>query len=235
MAAPKAAASSGRDERRTDRPRAFETTSTTASMRAAPPTNKTWSMSDMLRSASVMASGRPSRIASSTGSMICEYFERESDRSRCLGPEASAVMNGSDTGAVSEEHNSALAASAASCSRTNARWSVAKSIPCWFRNPSTMCCTSAVSSASDPTPRCRFAATTSHSVSLFTSACPSLTLRRSVSEEDRPPTSSTATVEAACISEGNSDAAHSAAATAEGSSSSRWSPARVPAIRIAWR
>eukprot|EP00967_Tisochrysis_lutea_P066047 scaffold85949_cov33-Tisochrysis_lutea.AAC.1 len=41
MAAPKAAASSGRDERRTDRPRAFETTSTTASMRAAPPTNKT--------------------------------------------------------------------------------------------------------------------------------------------------------------------------------------------------
>ena len=48
-----------------------------------------------------------------TGSMICEYFERESDRSRCLGPEASAVMNGSDTGAVSEEHNSALAASAA--------------------------------------------------------------------------------------------------------------------------
>eukprot|EP00962_Isochrysis_galbana_P053648 scaffold25089_cov51-Isochrysis_galbana.AAC.1 len=48
-----------------------------------------------------------------TGSMICEYFDRERETSRCLGPVPSAVMNGRETGAESDEHSSALAASAA--------------------------------------------------------------------------------------------------------------------------
>jgi hypothetical protein len=56
--------------------------------------------------------------------MICEYFDRESETSRCFGPDASAVMKGRETGADRDEHSSALAASAA-CG-WGVRWRVSR-------------------------------------------------------------------------------------------------------------
>ena len=57
---------------------------------------------------------------------------------RCLGPLASAVMNGKLMSAWAWNDRSFLAFSAASLSRCRAIWSLRRSIPCSFLNSSAM-------------------------------------------------------------------------------------------------
>ena len=69
---------------------------------------------------------------------------------RCLGPEASAVMNGRLMSAWAWNDRSFLAFSAASFSRCRAIWSLRRSIPCSFLNSSAMWFISVSSQSSPP-------------------------------------------------------------------------------------
>mmetsp|Transcript_27113 Transcript_27113/g.87030 ORF Transcript_27113/g.87030 Transcript_27113/m.87030 type:complete len:348 (-) Transcript_27113:208-1251(-) len=144
-------------------------------------------------------------------------------------------MNGRETGTLGELQSARMAASAASCSRTRARWSAERSIPCASRKPRARCSTRAPSSDSPPAPCCRCEAATSHTQPPPPPSAPSGRLASTVREEESPLISSTASVPADASSSGNSSSAARAAATADGTSSSRCTPARRATAAIAAR
>ena len=86
-------------------------------MRVDPPTRTTWSMSEVLRPASLMAASNGPRQASTRSAVSSLNLARVSLRSRCLGPSDVAVMKGRLIWVSCTEDSSILAFSAASFRR----------------------------------------------------------------------------------------------------------------------
>ena len=94
MAAPMATTSSGLTPRCGSRPIRLLTFSCTAGMRVMPPTRITWLMAPGSRPESASACLVGATVRSIRSWVSSVSFARDSVVSRCLGPSASAVMNG---------------------------------------------------------------------------------------------------------------------------------------------
>ena len=105
------------------------TRSWTAGMRVEPPTRTTWSMSVVLRPASLMACSKGPLHASTRSEVSSLNLARVSFRSRCFGPSEVAVMNGRLIWVSWTEDSSILAFSAASFRRWVAILSADRSTP----------------------------------------------------------------------------------------------------------
>ena len=114
MAAPTATTSSGLTPRCGSLPTTSRTFSCTAGMRVMPPTRITSPMSDADRPASFSACLVGPTVRSTSAATSSVSLARESDRSRCFGPDASAVTNGRLICVDWVEESSILAFSAAS-------------------------------------------------------------------------------------------------------------------------
>ena len=75
-------------------PRIASAVSTTFGMRVMPPTNTNSSISSVATSASRKQASTGPRVRSNKSSQICSSLAREICALMCLGPLASAVMNG---------------------------------------------------------------------------------------------------------------------------------------------
>ena len=101
----------------------------TDGIRVDPPTRITSSMSLAVSFASASACCTGSLVRSTRSAVIWSNVERISVVLRCLGPAASAVMNGRLIVVCVTDDSSTLAFSAASNSRCNACGSLRRSIP----------------------------------------------------------------------------------------------------------
>ena len=129
-AAPMATTSSGLTPLWGSLPVRLWTRSWTAGIRVEPPTSTTWSMSEVLSPASLMAaSNGPLQLLDQVGRKLVELRARVSFRSRCLGPSEVAVMNGRLIWVSWTEESSILAFSAASLRRCMAILSLERSTP----------------------------------------------------------------------------------------------------------
>ncbi len=154
------------------------TSSLTAGMRVDPPTRITSSRSLSLSLASAIACLTGFKHRSTRSCVNCSNFERVNLISKCLGPPASAVMNGRLISVSNADDNSIFAFSAASVSRCNACRSLLRSIPWSFLNSSANQSTIRLSKSSPP--RCVSPAV------LFTSKTPSPTSRMETSKVPPP-------------------------------------------------
>mmetsp|Transcript_14867 Transcript_14867/g.30617 ORF Transcript_14867/g.30617 Transcript_14867/m.30617 type:complete len:356 (+) Transcript_14867:535-1602(+) len=134
MAAPMATTSSGLTPREGALPKNSSTVSWTLGMRVIPPTRMISWMSDLSMSASLMQALQGSIDRSTRGWTMFSNCAREILAFMCLGPEASAVMNGRETSVWARPSSSRLAFSAASRRRCMARLSPPRSIPASFLN-----------------------------------------------------------------------------------------------------
>ena len=108
--------------------------SCTAGIRVDPPTNNTLSISEADKPASFIALRVGSIVASTRSRVNSTNLARVNVTSKCLGPVASAVMNGKLICVLATPDNSILAFSAASFKRWSANLSLDKSIPVSFLN-----------------------------------------------------------------------------------------------------
>ncbi len=136
-AAPMATASSGLTERLPSFPKSSLTTSWTFGMRLEPPTKRTSSILSAVMPASAKALRQGSFVASNKSSVICSNWARVRFFCKCLGPVASAVMNGRLMAVDVWAESWILAFSAASRRRCKAIGSFERSIPVSFLNSST--------------------------------------------------------------------------------------------------
>ncbi len=136
MAAPLATTSSGFTPLCGSLPKKSFTVSITFGIRVIPPTKTTSSISEALMPASFNAAfiGSIERLIKSSTSD--SNFARVNLMFKCLGPDASAVINGRLTSVVVVDDSSIFAFSAASFNRCNAILSLRKSTPCSFLNSS---------------------------------------------------------------------------------------------------
>mmetsp|Transcript_7492 Transcript_7492/g.19664 ORF Transcript_7492/g.19664 Transcript_7492/m.19664 type:complete len:318 (-) Transcript_7492:534-1487(-) len=215
-------------------PKKRETLASTAATRAVPPSKSTASNSVGCIAAASSTASVALRLEASVGSMSASNFARESDKSMCLGPSASAVINGSEIDAEPAELSSSLATSAASFSLWSARWSALRSMPCSFSKSSTRYCTTASSKRSPPSVGMRCAARTLHPSA--SSSAPTVASRSSTEKENaRPPSAKTPRVRTAVMGSPSSISAAYAPAMASSSNSTRLRPARWPAAMSAAR
>ena len=134
MAAPSATASSGFTSLRGSRPKKSRTASWTLGMRIWPPTRITSLMSPTERPASDSAVRQGSIVRAIRSSTRASSLARVTRMFRCLGPSASAVMNGRLISVCCCEDSSILAFSEASLRRCMASGSLRMSTPCSFSN-----------------------------------------------------------------------------------------------------
>ncbi len=137
MAAPTATTSSGFTPLLGSRPKNLFTVSSTRGMRVWPPTRITSPTCSAVTLASSRAWRQGPTVLSTSSPTSCSSLERESVMLRCLGPEASAVMNGRLTSVCITVESSTLAFSAPSLRRCRAMRSLRRSIP-WSRLNSSM-------------------------------------------------------------------------------------------------
>ena len=133
-AAPMATTSSGLTPLWGSLPVSDWTRSWMAGIRVEPPTSTTWSMSDLLRPASVMACSNGPLQASTRSAVSSLNLARVSFRSRCLGPSEVAVMKGRLIWVSCTDDSSIFAFSAASFRRCRAILSADRSTPSVFLN-----------------------------------------------------------------------------------------------------
>mmetsp|Transcript_21935 Transcript_21935/g.65773 ORF Transcript_21935/g.65773 Transcript_21935/m.65773 type:complete len:406 (+) Transcript_21935:187-1404(+) len=150
MAAPMATTSSGLTPLCGFLPKKDSTVSWTLGMRVMPPTRMTSSMALVSMPASLTQLRQGSSVRSTRGCTMPSNWALPSLTLRCLGPDASAVMNGSDTSVFARPSSSRLAFSAASRSRCMARASVDRSRPESFLNSASRCLRSSSSKSSPP-------------------------------------------------------------------------------------
>src|SRR3954463_8372440 len=147
MAAPTATTSSGLTPRCGSLPVSSLTFSWTEGMRVMPPTSTTWSTSTP---ASVSACLVGPTVRSSRSFVSSLSLERDRRMSRCLGPDWSAVTNGSEICVSCVVDSSTLAFSAASNSRCSAILSCDRSMPWEALNSATIQSTIDLSKLSPP-------------------------------------------------------------------------------------
>mmetsp|Transcript_4003 Transcript_4003/g.12806 ORF Transcript_4003/g.12806 Transcript_4003/m.12806 type:complete len:446 (+) Transcript_4003:240-1577(+) len=169
MAAPMATTSSGLTPLDGLRPKKASTASCTLGMRVMPPTSSTSLMSPLPTDASLRHLRHGSRVRSTRSSTMASNLARVTRTFMCLGPDASAVMNGRFTSVSFSPSSSRFAFSAASRSRCIASGSPLRSIPASFLNSPTRCPSSASSKSSPPRMVSPFVAFTSNSPSLISS------------------------------------------------------------------
>ncbi len=138
MAAPTATTSSGLTPLCGSLPKNSRTSACTFGMRVEPPTSTTSSISEGSRPASARHCLTGPIERSSRSSTSCSSLARVSFSTRCLGPEASAVMKGRLISVSSVVDSSHLAFSAASFRRCRAILSFERSMPCSFLNSATI-------------------------------------------------------------------------------------------------
>mmetsp|Transcript_21887 Transcript_21887/g.49565 ORF Transcript_21887/g.49565 Transcript_21887/m.49565 type:complete len:262 (+) Transcript_21887:731-1516(+) len=129
MAAPMATTSSGFTPREGFLPKKFSTVSCTLGILVIPPTRMTSCMSDLDTSASFMHFWHGSTVFSTKSLTMFSNWALVTLMFKCLGPVASAVMNGNETSVWASPSSSRLAFSAASRNRCMARLSPLRSIP----------------------------------------------------------------------------------------------------------
>mmetsp|Transcript_5542 Transcript_5542/g.18374 ORF Transcript_5542/g.18374 Transcript_5542/m.18374 type:complete len:200 (-) Transcript_5542:842-1441(-) len=134
MAAPSATTSSGLTPLKGSLPKNFCTVSCTFGMRVIPPTRMTSAISDVDTPASLRHALHGGTVLSMRPPVRLSSLARVSFRFMCLGPDASAVMKGSEMSVWVVEDNSAFAFSAASRTRCTASLSMLRSMPCSFLN-----------------------------------------------------------------------------------------------------
>ena len=135
-AAPSATTSSGFTPLWGSRPKSSRTSSWTLGIRVWPPTRITSSTSFAATPASFIACRHGSVVRSMRSMTSDSSLARVRVMTRCLGPLASAVMNGRLISVWSVLDSSTLAFSAASLRRWRAIRSLRRSMPCSFRNSS---------------------------------------------------------------------------------------------------
>ena len=136
IAAPIATHSSGLTFLVGSLPNTFLIASCTAGIRLEPPTNNTLSISDADKPASLIALRVGSIVACTKSAVNSSNLARVNVTSKCLGPVASAVINGKLIFVLATPDNSIFAFSAASFKRWSANLSLDKSIPVSFLNSS---------------------------------------------------------------------------------------------------
>ena len=129
IAAPIATTSSGLISRLGSRPKSSATMRCTLGVRVWPPTRMTWSTSEGLRPAGRSASRHGAAVRSIRSATSASKRSRVSVRLMCLGPDASAEMNGRVMVVSFAVESSHLAFSAASLSRCRAMRSWRRSMP----------------------------------------------------------------------------------------------------------
>mmetsp|Transcript_26646 Transcript_26646/g.53133 ORF Transcript_26646/g.53133 Transcript_26646/m.53133 type:complete len:269 (-) Transcript_26646:662-1468(-) len=129
MAAPMATTSSGFTPLEGFFPKKFSTVSCTLGMRLMPPTRMISWMSDLEMSASLRQFLQGSMVREMRGSTRASNWALVILEFMCLGPVASAVMNGRETSVWARPSSSRFAFSAASRRRCIARLSLERSIP----------------------------------------------------------------------------------------------------------
>ena len=129
IAAPTATASSGFTPLEPSFPKISLIICATLGIRVEPPTNRISSIWLASSPASFKALRHGSLVRSNRSSVICSNFARVSVFCKCLGPFASAVMNGRLISVSARLESSIFAFSAASRSRCNAMRSCERSIP----------------------------------------------------------------------------------------------------------
>src|SRR5262249_40544158 len=134
--APTATTSSGLTLRAGSLPTNCFTTSMTLGMRVMPPTRITSSIWPACMPASLSAALQGSRVRWIRSSTSDSSLARDSLITRCLGPLASAVMNGRLISVSLALESSILAFSAASLRRCSASLSLRRSMPWSFLNSS---------------------------------------------------------------------------------------------------
>ena len=132
MAAPLATTSSGLTPLCASLPASLSAVSTTLGMRVMPPTRTSSSMSDLERPASLRHASKGFTVFSMSGSVSCSSFERVSFTFKCLGPVASAVMNGRLMSVSCAEERAIFAFSDSSFRRWSAIGSLRRSMPFSF-------------------------------------------------------------------------------------------------------
>ncbi len=115
-----------------------------------PPTRITWSIASALMPASLMACFIGPTVFSMRSEVSSLSLARLSVMVMCLGPLASAVMNGRLISVLMALDSSILAFSAASTRRCTAILSWRRSIPCSFLNSSAIQSTTRLSKSSPP-------------------------------------------------------------------------------------
>mmetsp|Transcript_21761 Transcript_21761/g.68166 ORF Transcript_21761/g.68166 Transcript_21761/m.68166 type:complete len:528 (+) Transcript_21761:810-2393(+) len=150
MAAPMATTSSGLTPLWGFLPKNCSTRSWTLGMRVMPPTRMTSSMEALSMPASATHFAQGSRVRSTRLSTMVSNWAFVTLTFMCLGPEASAVMKGSETSVAARPSSSRFAFSAASRSRCIASRSAERSIPESLRNSARRCLRSASSKSSPP-------------------------------------------------------------------------------------
>jgi len=150
IAAPIATTSSGFTPRWPSLPKISLTNHWILGMRVIPPTMTTSSISDGFILASARARTTGPRHFSIKGSTNCSNLARVIAICKCLGPVASAVINGRLISVVVCWERSFLARSAASLRRCNAIWSLRRSMPFSFLNSSAMWSITTWSKSSPP-------------------------------------------------------------------------------------
>ena len=136
MAAPMATTSSGLTPLCGSLPKNCFTTSCTFGMRVMPPTRTTSLISPAEMPASFSALRQGSTVFWTRSSTSASNLARVSFIVRCLGPAASAVMNGRLISVCVVDDSSIFAFSADSFSRCSANLSRRRSMPCSFWNSS---------------------------------------------------------------------------------------------------
>ena len=135
MAAPTATTSSGLTPLCGSLPlNIFLTASTTAGMRVMPPTRMTSSMSPGFMPASAMALRTGSSVFATRSATRSSSLARVRLMTRCLGPDASALMKGRLISVLVVLDSSIFAFSAASLRRWRAIRSLERSMPSLFLN-----------------------------------------------------------------------------------------------------
>ena len=131
-----ATTSSGFTLRAGSRPKNCFTASMTFGIRVMPPTRITSSISPAVTPASFSAARQGSNVRLIRSSTRLSSLARDSFMTRCLGPDASAVMNGRLISVSLLDDSSILAFSAASFRRWRASLSLRRSMPCSRLNSS---------------------------------------------------------------------------------------------------
>ena len=185
IAAPMETHSSGLTPFEGSLPRILRMASCTAGIRDEPPTRMILSMSLPESPASSIALRVGTIVRSTRSAVSSSNFARESVRSRCFGPVASAVMNGRLMFVWLMLESSIFAFSAASMRRCALILSCERSMPFSFLNSSTIQSMIFLSKSSPPSTVSPFVALTSNT--------PSLSSRMETSNVP-PPRSKTSTV-----------------------------------------
>ena len=150
IAAPMATTSSGFTPLCGSLPKYSFTTCCTRGMRVEPPTSTTSSTSEGLRPASASACLSGPIVRCTRPSTSDSSFARVSFIVMCLGPEASAVINGRLISVSITDDSSILAFSPASFRRCNAMRSLLRSMPSDFLNSDVIHSTTSWSKSSPP-------------------------------------------------------------------------------------